>query len=65
MPDYEKMYFQLAARVADAIDMLVEAQQKGEDDYIEDNLPIVFSAYVKSKEKNEAKIYPTHNRRHN
>ena len=33
--DYKKMYYQLAAKVADAIDLLIEAQQQGEDTYIE------------------------------
>ncbi len=41
MPDFEKMYFQLAAKVADAIDILVEALQQGENDYIEDSTPII------------------------
>ncbi|MDR0906052.1 MAG: hypothetical protein LBN00_07750 [Oscillospiraceae bacterium] len=35
MPDYEKMYFELAAKVADVVDMLIAAQQRGEDAYIE------------------------------
>ena len=35
MPDYQKMYFELAARVADAVELLVKAQQKGENDYME------------------------------
>ena len=36
MPDYKKMYFELAAKVADAIDILIKAQQQGENEYIED-----------------------------
>ena len=39
MPDYRKMYFQLVAKVANAVDMLVEAQQQGEDDYVESENP--------------------------
>lgn len=35
MPDYKTMYFQLAAKVADVIDILIAAQQQGEDTYIE------------------------------
>ena len=31
MPDYKKMYFKLAGRVADAVEFLIEAQQEGED----------------------------------
>lgn len=41
MPDYEKMYFQLAAKVADAVEILVKAQQQGENDYIEDEALII------------------------
>lgn len=36
MPDYKKMYFQLAARVADVVELLIEAQQEGEISCIED-----------------------------
>lgn len=35
MPDYKSMCFKLAAKVADVIEVLIEAQQQGEDDYIE------------------------------
>ena len=34
MPDYKTMYFQLAAKVADAVELLIEAQQKGEEQYL-------------------------------
>lgn len=30
MPDYKAMYFRLAGKVADAIELLVQAQQEGE-----------------------------------
>lgn len=36
MPDYKEMYFQLAARAADAVELLTEAQQKGEEGYTMD-----------------------------
>lgn len=36
MPDFEKMYFELAAKVADVVDLLIKAQQAGEDAYIAD-----------------------------
>ncbi len=39
MPDYKKMYFELAAKVAGAIDDLIEAQRQGEESYITDELP--------------------------
>lgn len=35
MPDYKRMYFTLAAKVSDAINILVAAQQQGEDEYVE------------------------------
>lgn len=34
MPDYKAMYFGLAARVADAIELLTIAQQQAEEIYI-------------------------------
>ena len=34
MLDYKKMYFQLAARVADALDILSQAQQEGEAEFM-------------------------------
>lgn len=37
MPDYKTMYFQLAASVADAVEFLTEAQQKGEELYAKDS----------------------------
>lgn len=33
MPDYQKMYFSMAAKLADAIELLQTAQQEGEDAY--------------------------------
>lgn len=36
MPDYKTMYFDLAAKVADAIELLAQAQQQGEDSYVKD-----------------------------
>ena len=40
MPDYKKMYFQLSAKVADAVDILVKAQRQGEKDYMEEEFPV-------------------------
>lgn len=37
MPDYKKMYFQLFNSVTDTIHLLQQAQQWGEDSYIEDD----------------------------
>ncbi|MHB8075992.1 hypothetical protein [Desulfosporosinus fructosivorans] len=36
MPDYKEMYLQLAAKVANVVDILVEAQQQGEYDFSEE-----------------------------
>ncbi len=36
MPDYKEMYFKLAAKVADVVEILVKAQQEGERSCIED-----------------------------
>lgn len=35
MPDYKEMYFHLAASIADAVDILLKAQQDGESDYLQ------------------------------
>ncbi|EHQ88988.1 hypothetical protein [Desulfosporosinus youngiae] len=34
MPDFETMYFQLAAKVADVLDILLKAQQEGEREFV-------------------------------
>lgn len=40
MPDYKTMYFQLAAKVADALDILLKAQQEGEAEFMnEESFP--------------------------
>ena len=44
MPDYKRMYFQLAAKVADAIEILIEAQQRGEEDDNEGEAPVLVLA---------------------
>lgn len=36
MVNYKTMYFELARRVADAIDLLIKAQQDGEEAFLED-----------------------------
>lgn len=36
MPDYKSMYFQLAAKVADAVDLLIQAQSDGENTYMQE-----------------------------
>lgn len=40
MSDYKMMYFQLAAKVADAMDILLKAQQEGEAKFMDgESLP--------------------------
>ncbi|GAB6155774.1 hypothetical protein JCM17380_45250 [Desulfosporosinus burensis] len=51
MPDYKEMYFQLAAKVANAVDILVEAQQQGEYDYSEEESPVIFLKNSRPEEK--------------
>ena len=55
MPNYKTMYFNLAARVADAIDLLVKAQQDGEDAFLAETPqpPVLFPAGENAPE-NEA-----------
>jgi len=36
MPDFKTMYFQLAARVADALDILLKAQRDGEGEFMDE-----------------------------
>ncbi|MEA4921581.1 MAG: hypothetical protein VB078_11785 [Clostridiaceae bacterium] len=36
MPNYKAMYFALAAQVANAIDLLIKAQQEGEESAIKE-----------------------------
>ena len=36
MPDYQAMYTQLAGKAADAAELLIEALQQGEDQYVSD-----------------------------
>ena len=56
MPDYKKMYFQLAAKVANAVDILVEAQQQGEDDYTESENLIVSLTDIDSETTDDDKV---------
>jgi hypothetical protein len=49
MPDYMKMYFQLAAKVADAIDILQKALQQGENDFMEGEAQIIRIAAAKEE----------------
>jgi len=51
MPDYKEMYFQLAAKVANAVDILVEAQQQGEADYSKEERPVILRKNSRPDEK--------------
>lgn len=54
MPDYKSLYFQLAAKVANVIDLLVEAQQQGENNFSKEETQIVsLKKPEKEKEENE------------
>lgn len=55
MPDYRKMYFQLAAKVADVAEFLIEAQQQGENDYVKEKDAVVELAEI-GKVKADDKI---------
>ena len=37
LPDYKTMYYQLAAKVADAVELLISAQQEGESQFAGQN----------------------------
>ena len=47
MPDYKKMYFQLAAKVAEAIEILLKSQQKGEEEYMDGEPPTIKAITVR------------------
>ncbi|AFV03467.1 MULTISPECIES: hypothetical protein [Dehalobacter] len=51
MPDYKEMYFQLAAKVANAVDILVEALQHGENNYTEEETPVISLKNSKREKK--------------
>ena len=42
MPDYKAMYYALAAQVSNAIELLIMAQQSGEDAAIEEDRILEF-----------------------
>ena len=49
MPEYMKMYFQLAAKVADTIDSLQKALQQGESDFMEGEPQVIRIAVAKEE----------------
>ena len=53
LADYKEMYFELSAKVADAIEILIKAQQKGEDDYIESDSKLVLLSDVGQEDKKD------------
>jgi len=53
MPDYKKMYFQLAARVTDAVEILLKAQQEGEAQFMAEEGLAEIKAFP-GKEKNDS-----------
>ncbi|HWR23778.1 MAG TPA: hypothetical protein VN366_09940 [Feifaniaceae bacterium] len=51
MPDYRAMYYTLAGKVADAIDLLMQAQQEAENIHIEKEDPSVIADIKLEKHK--------------
>lgn len=50
MAGHKKMYFCLAAKVADAAEILIRAQQQGEWDYMEEKKPVMELADVNRRQ---------------
>ncbi len=55
LPDYKIMYYELAAKVADAVELLVSAQQQVERQFIEnaDQDALVLLSKVEKEENEE------------
>ncbi len=53
MPDYKRMYFTLTARVSDAVNILVAAQQQGEDEYVENPPQVTPLREVRTDQDND------------
>lgn len=53
MPDYKRMYFTLTAKVSDAVDILVAAQQQGEDKYVENPPQVTPLREVKTEQDDD------------
>jgi hypothetical protein len=53
--DYETMYYQLAAKVADAVEMLIEAQRQGELQCVESDRSELMLLKQKDMNKDENK----------
>lgn len=52
MTNYKSMYFSLAAQVANAIEILIDAQQEGENAFLEDS-PALLALANKEETKKE------------
>lgn len=44
MPDYRSMYFRLAGKVADAMELLADAQRECEEMAMGDDAPAIFAS---------------------
>jgi hypothetical protein len=53
MPDYKRMYFTLTGKVSDAINILVAAQQQGEDEHVENPPQVVPLREVKTERSDD------------
>ena len=54
MPDYKKMYFTLTAKVSDAVNILVAAQQQSEDEYVENPPQVIPLREAKPDQEDDA-----------
>lgn len=54
LPDYKTMYYELAAKISDAVELLLMAQQQGEIQFTEQNEDSEL-ILLNNKQKNENK----------
>ena len=54
MPDYKRMYVALAAKVSDAVNILVAAQQQGENEYVENPPQVTPFREIKTDQEDDA-----------
>ena len=60
MSDYRSVYCALAARVTDAIELLIKVQQEGEDGAIEEGIILEIAPGEETKHPNDAKTVEPH-----
>lgn len=57
MPNYKAMYYTLAARVATTIELLIEAQQEGENALLEESHSILVLAQKEESKKEQPGLF--------